>query len=150
MRSATQDMHKYWMSPARACTTATAAAAETAVSAPPPRTPQARARAPKTSVPHVRNTKKGGQDRGPVSGRRRPGPRTRPRLTRSVRTHRPRMGSAAPPPGTPPGMSKHTPMDKDAAARIQSAGARDPGSDTAADEFDRRAQSAADRNDNER
>jgi hypothetical protein len=43
-------------------------------------------------------------------------------------------------------MSKHTPMDKDAAARIQSAVAKNPDSDTAEDEFDRRAQSAADRN----
>lgn len=43
-------------------------------------------------------------------------------------------------------MSKHTPMDKEAAARIQSAAAKNPGSDTAQEEFDRRAQSAWDRN----
>jgi hypothetical protein len=43
-------------------------------------------------------------------------------------------------------MSRHTPMDKDAAARIQSAAARNPGSATAEDEFDRRAQSAGDKN----
>ncbi|MEV3927057.1 hypothetical protein [Actinomadura coerulea] len=38
-------------------------------------------------------------------------------------------------------------MDKDAAARIQSAAARNPESDSARDDFDRRAQSAADRSD---
>ncbi|MEO3811095.1 hypothetical protein ABGB17_19025 [Sphaerisporangium sp. B11E5] len=43
-------------------------------------------------------------------------------------------------------MSKHTPMDKDAAARIRSAAAKNPDSDTAEDDFDRRAQSAADKN----
>ncbi|WP_170223009.1 hypothetical protein [Nonomuraea turkmeniaca] len=43
-------------------------------------------------------------------------------------------------------MSKHTPMDKEAAARIQSAAAKNPDSDTARDEFDRRAQSARDTN----
>ncbi|NBE98113.1 hypothetical protein FE391_33635 [Nonomuraea sp. KC401] len=43
-------------------------------------------------------------------------------------------------------MSKHTPMDKEAAARIQSAAAKTLGSDTARDEFDRRAQSAGDKN----
>jgi hypothetical protein len=37
-------------------------------------------------------------------------------------------------------------MDKDAAARIQSAAAKNPRSDTAQEEFDRRAQSAGDRN----
>lgn len=37
-----------------------------------------------------------------------------------------------------------TAMDKDAAARIQSAGGRDPRSDTATSGFDRRAQSTAD------
>jgi hypothetical protein len=37
-------------------------------------------------------------------------------------------------------------MSRDAAARIQSAAARNPGSDTARDEFDRRAQSAGDKN----
>jgi len=46
-------------------------------------------------------------------------------------------------------MGKNTPMDKDAAARIQSAAARDPGSDSAQDDFDRRAQSAADRHDDD-
>lgn len=40
-------------------------------------------------------------------------------------------------------------MDKEAAARIQSAGARNPNSPTARDGFDRRAQSAADRADPE-
>jgi hypothetical protein len=43
-------------------------------------------------------------------------------------------------------MTKHRPMDDEAKARIMSAGARHPESDTARDEFDRRAQSAADRN----
>ncbi|WP_171064136.1 hypothetical protein [Actinomadura soli] len=42
-------------------------------------------------------------------------------------------------------MGKHTEMDKDAAARIQSAGARNPDSPTAASGFDSRAQSSADR-----
>jgi hypothetical protein len=37
-------------------------------------------------------------------------------------------------------------MDDEAKARIMSAAARDPESDTAQAEFDRRAQSAADRN----
>lgn len=46
-------------------------------------------------------------------------------------------------------MGKHTEMDKDAAARIQSAAARDPESSTAESGFDCRAQSAADRNENE-
>jgi hypothetical protein len=46
-------------------------------------------------------------------------------------------------------MTKHTPMDKEAAARIQSAAAKNPDSDTAHDEFDRRAQSAGDKNDND-
>ncbi|MFC5751635.1 hypothetical protein [Actinomadura rugatobispora] len=45
-------------------------------------------------------------------------------------------------------MSK-TPMDKDAAARIQSAAAHDPHSDSAQDDFDRRAQSAADRHEDD-
>jgi len=36
-------------------------------------------------------------------------------------------------------------MDKDAAARIQSAAARHPDSDSAQTDFDRRAQSAADK-----
>ncbi|MFC3520129.1 hypothetical protein ACFONH_12425 [Streptomonospora nanhaiensis] len=40
-------------------------------------------------------------------------------------------------------------MDKEAAARIQSAGAKDPDSDTARSGFDERAQSAADRRENE-
>jgi hypothetical protein len=43
-------------------------------------------------------------------------------------------------------MSKHRPMDDEAEARMTSAAARHPESDTAQDEFDRRAQSAADRN----
>lgn len=42
------------------------------------------------------------------------------------------------------------PMDKEAAGRIQSAAAREPDSDTAQDEFDRRAQSAADRAESDR
>jgi hypothetical protein len=42
-------------------------------------------------------------------------------------------------------MGKHTEMDKDAAARIQSAGARNPDSPTAASGFYSRAQSSADR-----
>ncbi|WP_187347178.1 hypothetical protein [Nocardiopsis sp. CNR-923] len=48
-------------------------------------------------------------------------------------------------------MGKHTEteMDKGAAARIQSAAARDPESETATSGFDVRAQSAADRNENE-
>ncbi|WP_201295061.1 MULTISPECIES: hypothetical protein [unclassified Nocardiopsis] len=46
-------------------------------------------------------------------------------------------------------MSKHTEMDKDAAARIQSAAARDQESDTAQSGFEPRAQSAADRHQNE-
>lgn len=43
-------------------------------------------------------------------------------------------------------MSKHQPMDKDAAARIQSAAAKHLGSDSAQSGFDRRAQSSADKN----
>ncbi|MEU8306045.1 hypothetical protein AB0C84_21045 [Actinomadura sp. NPDC048955] len=39
-----------------------------------------------------------------------------------------------------------SPMDKDDAARIQSAAARNPDSDSRQEDFDRRAQSAADRN----
>ncbi|WP_201294727.1 MULTISPECIES: hypothetical protein [unclassified Nocardiopsis] len=46
-------------------------------------------------------------------------------------------------------MGKNTEMDKDAAARIQSAAARDPESDTAQSGFDSRAQSAADRREDE-
>jgi hypothetical protein len=42
-------------------------------------------------------------------------------------------------------MSKHQPMDKDAAARIQSAAARHPESDSKQSGFDRRAQSSADK-----
>lgn len=42
-------------------------------------------------------------------------------------------------------MSKHQPMDKDAAARIQSAAVRHPESDTARSQFGQRAQSAADK-----
>ncbi len=42
-------------------------------------------------------------------------------------------------------MGKHTPMDDEAKARIMSAATRHPDSATAQDEFDRRAQSAADR-----
>ncbi|MCK9868866.1 hypothetical protein AB0M72_17155 [Nocardiopsis dassonvillei] len=47
-------------------------------------------------------------------------------------------------------MGKHTELDKDAAARIQSAGARNPDSDTAASGFDSRAQSAANRHEADR
>lgn len=43
-------------------------------------------------------------------------------------------------------MAKHTPMDDEAKARIMSAAARHPDSDTAQDGFDRRAQAAADQN----
>lgn len=43
-------------------------------------------------------------------------------------------------------MSKHQPMDKDAAARIQSAAARHPDSASAQSGFDRRAQSSAGKN----
>jgi hypothetical protein len=43
-------------------------------------------------------------------------------------------------------MSKHQPMDKDAAARIQSAAARYPDCASAQSGFDRRAQSSADKN----
>ncbi|GAA3760863.1 hypothetical protein [Salinactinospora qingdaonensis] len=46
-------------------------------------------------------------------------------------------------------MGKHTEMDKDAAARIQSAAAKDPESDSAQSGFDSRAQSAADRREDE-
>jgi len=46
-------------------------------------------------------------------------------------------------------MTKNTPMDKEAAARIQSAAAKNPDSDTAQDEFDRRAQSAGNRNEHD-
>ena len=46
-------------------------------------------------------------------------------------------------------MSKHTEMDKDAAARIQSAAAHNPESDSARSGFDARAQSAADRQQDE-
>ncbi|MET8146352.1 hypothetical protein ABZU32_39100 [Sphaerisporangium sp. NPDC005288] len=46
-------------------------------------------------------------------------------------------------------MSK-TPMDKDAAARIQSAAATDPDSPSAQDGWDRRAQSIADQREHER
>lgn len=48
------------------------------------------------------------------------------------------------------GMSKGSSMDKDAAARIQSKAAREPDTDSARDGFDRRAQSAADRNESDR
>jgi hypothetical protein len=41
-------------------------------------------------------------------------------------------------------MENETPMDKDAASRIQSAAARDPESDSARSGFDGRAQSTAD------
>lgn len=49
-------------------------------------------------------------------------------------------------PGYLSAMSKRTPMDDEAKARIMSAAGRDPDCDTAQDGFDRRAQSAADRN----
>jgi len=41
-------------------------------------------------------------------------------------------------------------MSKEDASRIQSAGARDNSSKTAESQFDQRAQSAADRNENEK
>ncbi|MGW0199657.1 hypothetical protein [Nonomuraea sp. NPDC003201] len=47
-------------------------------------------------------------------------------------------------------MAKHTPWDKEAAARVQSAVARNPGSAGARDELDREAQSQADRHEHER
>jgi hypothetical protein len=40
-------------------------------------------------------------------------------------------------------------MDKEAAARIQSAAARNPESDSKASDFDRRAQSSADKHEDE-
>lgn len=43
-------------------------------------------------------------------------------------------------------MAKKTPMTQDAKARIQSAAAKNPTSPTARTDFDRRAQSGADRN----
>jgi hypothetical protein len=43
------------------------------------------------------------------------------------------------------GMSKRTPVDEEAAARIQAAAAKNPDSDTARDEFDRRPRAAADK-----
>jgi hypothetical protein len=46
-------------------------------------------------------------------------------------------------------MAKHTPMDKEAAARIQSAAARNPESDSKTSDWDRRAQSSADKNEQE-
>lgn len=44
-------------------------------------------------------------------------------------------------------MPDPTPMDREAADRISDAADRDPGSVTARDGFDERAQAAADRND---
>ncbi|GLY83345.1 hypothetical protein Airi02_012750 [Actinoallomurus iriomotensis] len=46
-------------------------------------------------------------------------------------------------------MTKQTPMDKEAAARIQSAAARNPESDSKTSDFDRRAQSSADKHEDE-
>ena len=46
-------------------------------------------------------------------------------------------------------MSRHTEMDKDAAARIQSAAAREPDSFSARSGFDARARPAADRRQDE-
>ncbi|MER5427185.1 hypothetical protein [Streptosporangium roseum] len=54
------------------------------------------------------------------------------------------------PPGYTHDMGKHTPMDKEAAARIQAAAAKAPDSASRQDDWDRRAQSAADRNEHER
>lgn len=48
--------------------------------------------------------------------------------------------------GRPGHMSKHTPWDKDAAARVQSAAAKNPDSASARDGLDREAQSQADKN----
>ncbi|SDM85466.1 hypothetical protein [Nonomuraea jiangxiensis] len=46
-------------------------------------------------------------------------------------------------------MSKHTPWDKEAAARVQSAAARNPGCPSDRDGLDREAQSQADRNEDQ-
>ncbi|GII59430.1 hypothetical protein Pth03_78190 [Planotetraspora thailandica] len=46
-------------------------------------------------------------------------------------------------------MTKNGRMDKEAAARIQSSAARNPGGKSAGDQWDRRAQSAADRNEDQ-
>ena len=47
-------------------------------------------------------------------------------------------------------MSKHTPWDKEAAARVQSAADRNPDSASAREGLDREAQSQADRHEHER
>ncbi|MFI7455443.1 hypothetical protein ACIBQX_48850 [Nonomuraea sp. NPDC049714] len=46
-------------------------------------------------------------------------------------------------------MSRHTPWDKEAAARVQSAVAKDPDSPSARDGLDREAQSQADKNEHQ-
>ncbi|WP_181871075.1 hypothetical protein [Sphaerisporangium album] len=46
-------------------------------------------------------------------------------------------------------MTKHTPWDKEAAARVQSAAAKNPDSASARDGLDREAQSRADQNEHE-
>lgn len=51
--------------------------------------------------------------------------------------------------GTPKDMTKHTPWDKEAAARVQSAAARHPDSPSARDGLDREAQSQADKNEDQ-
>lgn len=52
--------------------------------------------------------------------------------------------------GDKSGGGKGSSMSKEDASRIQSAGARDSSSKTAESHFDQRAQSAADRNENEK
>ncbi|MEV0326348.1 hypothetical protein AB0H63_07820 [Micromonospora echinospora] len=47
-------------------------------------------------------------------------------------------------------MAKKAPMTQDAKARIQSAAAKNPTSPTGRTDFDRRAQSAVDRHDDDR
>jgi hypothetical protein len=46
-------------------------------------------------------------------------------------------------------MSRHTPWDKEAASRVQSAAAKDPDSPSARDGLDREAQSQADKNEHQ-
>ncbi|TQS23678.1 hypothetical protein [Microbispora hainanensis] len=46
-------------------------------------------------------------------------------------------------------MAKHTAWDKEAAARVQRAAAKDPSSPSARDHLDREAQSQADQNEHE-
>ncbi|MER8027320.1 hypothetical protein [Glutamicibacter protophormiae] len=46
-------------------------------------------------------------------------------------------------------MAEHTPWDKEAAVRVQSAAAKNPGSASARDRLDREAQSKADKNEHD-